>query len=65
MCIVVLPACVSVQGCWVPWNWSCIQLWMPCGYWELNFGPLEEQQQPMLLTIEPSQYVNIFNILFK
>ena len=24
----------------------------PCGYWELNLGPLEEQ--PVLLTAEPS-----------
>ena len=25
---------------------------LPCGYWELNSGPLEEQ--PVLLTTEPS-----------
>ena len=25
---------------------------LPCGYWELNLGPLEEQ--PVLLTVEPS-----------
>ena len=25
---------------------------LPCGYWELNPGPLEEQ--PVLLTTEPS-----------
>jgi hypothetical protein len=31
----------------------------PCGYWELNSGPLEEQ--PMLLTAEPSLQAQINN----
>ena len=26
MCIGVLPAWISVWGCWVPRNWSCRQL---------------------------------------
>jgi hypothetical protein len=31
----------------------------PCGCWELNSGPLEEQ--PVLLSAEPSPLVLIFN----
>jgi hypothetical protein len=27
---------------------------LPCGYWELNLGPLQEQ--PVLVTAEPSLY---------
>ena len=36
---------------WTPWNRSYRWLWMQCGCWELNPGPLEEE--PVLLTTEP------------
>jgi hypothetical protein len=35
----------------------------PCGCWELNPGPLEEQ--PVVLTIEPSLQLNISVFSFK
>ena len=52
MCIAVLPACMSLK---VPDPLglgvidSCE---LPCWYWELNLGPLEEQL--VLSTPEPS-----------
>ena len=36
---------------WSPWNWSDGWFETPYGSWELNLGPLQEQQ--MLLTPEP------------
>jgi hypothetical protein len=40
---------------------------LPCGYWGLNPGPLEEQ--PVLLTTEPSlqppRSINILNAIFR
>ena len=50
MCIGVLPACMSVGGQWISQNEDICQL--PCGCWELNLGPLEEQS--LFLTGEPS-----------
>ena len=50
MCIDVLPACISVLrvlGSGV--TGSCE---LPCGCWELNPGPLEDQ--PVLSIAEPS-----------
>jgi len=37
---------------------------LPCGCWELNLGPLEEQ--PVLLTAEPSLQIShpIFSLFF-
>lgn len=51
--------CLYVYMCMCPWKPKGtsdlleleIQL-LGCGYWELNLGPLQEQQ--MLLTVEPS-----------
>ena len=37
-----------------PWNWSK----PPCGCWELNLGPLQEQQ--MLLTAKPAFFPVLF-----
>jgi hypothetical protein len=63
MCLNVLPACVRMYHMciWRPWKpedgirfpvigvtGSCK---LPCGCWELNPGPLQEQ--PVLLTIPP------------
>ena len=48
MYIGVLPACV--RG-WIRWNRSYNCEW-PCGCWELNLGPLEEQS--VLSNAEPS-----------
>ena len=35
----VLPACMSVWGCKIPWNWNCTQLWVAMWCWKLNSGP--------------------------
>ena len=64
MCMSVLTACMSVyhldtvpaeakRWFWIPWYWSYIDSCdLLCGCWELNLGPLEEQQA--FLTTEPS-----------
>jgi hypothetical protein len=51
MCTGVLPAylCVGVGSPGTEVTDSCEP---PCGYWELNLGPLEEQ--PVFLTTESS-----------
>ena len=36
----------------IPWTWITDGCESPCGCWDLNPGPLEEQ--PVLLTAEPS-----------
>jgi hypothetical protein len=36
-----LPACLSVWGCQISWNWNSYE--QPCRCWELNTGPLQEQ----------------------
>jgi hypothetical protein len=48
MCTGVLPARAYVR---IPWNRNYTYK-MPCGCWELNFGPLEEYL--VLLSTEPS-----------
>jgi hypothetical protein len=52
MCIGILSACVSMQGCQIPRNWSYRQCELSRECWELNPGPLEEQ--PVLLITESS-----------
>lgn len=62
MCIGILHigVCVCVcinthsplRGCYILWNWGYRQVWLLCGCWDLNLGPLEEQT--VLLTTEPS-----------
>jgi hypothetical protein len=52
MYIGVLPACLSVWGHQILWNWSYRQVWAAMWVLELNPGPLEEKV--VLLTTEPS-----------
>lgn len=40
------------RGRQLSWNRSCRWLWLPCGCWELEPGPLQEQQA--FSTAEPS-----------
>jgi hypothetical protein len=51
MCIGVLTACMSVQGIRYPGTGVTDSFELPCRYWELNSGLLEEQL--VLLTAEP------------
>ena len=51
MCIGVLPAGVS-KGDRFPETGDTNSCELPCGCWESNPGPLEEQ--PVFLTVEPS-----------
>lgn len=37
MCTTVLPACMSMQGCQIHWNWSCRQFW--AALWVLGIKP--------------------------
>ena len=54
MCTSVLPACLC-EGI-RSWSYSCE---LPCGCWDLNPGPLEEQAvQSVLLTTEPATLSN-------
>lgn len=48
MCTGVLPACMSARQ--ILWN-SSYSYELPCEYWVLNLGPLEEQT--MFLIIKP------------
>ena len=57
MCVSVLPACTSL-GLEVGATDSCK---LPCGCWELNLAPLEEQ--PVLLTTKPSLQAKHINLL--
>ena len=41
------------RGHWIPGTGVINDCELPCGCWELNLGPLEEQQL-VLLTTEPS-----------
>jgi hypothetical protein len=55
MCMGNFSTCVSLHhvdvipseargGCWISWVWSYNrQFDLPCVYWKLNPGPLEEQ----------------------
>jgi len=52
MCIGVLLVYMSVRGCWIQELELTDGCEPPCGCWELNPGPLEEQ--PVLLTDKPS-----------
>ena len=57
MCIGVLPIYVC-EGARSPGTGAMDSCERPCGCWESNLGPLEEQ--PVLLTVEPSpQPVNV------
>lgn len=46
--VCLLPRAVSTEarrGCQLPWNWS--QEWLRIalhGYWDQNYGPLQDQQ---------------------
>jgi hypothetical protein len=54
--MLMLCVCVPMEarrGCRIPWSWSHRQLSSDCcRRWELNLGPLEEQQ--VLLAAQPS-----------
>ena len=47
-----LPACMVCEGAECPGTEVTDSGELPCGYWESNPGPLEEQT--VLLTTEPS-----------
>ena len=57
VCIGILAACMSVWGCQSPGTGVTDRSELPCGCWELNQGPVEEQ--PVLLTTEPSLLPNL------
>lgn len=61
LCIGVLLACMSVQGCQISWDWS-FSLELPCGFWKLNPCLLEEQS--MLLTSRDISPVSEFCVWF-
>jgi hypothetical protein len=52
MCISVFPACMSLSEGVRSWSYRQDSGELPCGCWELNLGPLEEQS--VLSTTEPS-----------
>lgn len=56
MCIGVWPACIF--ACQIHWNLSYElgSYELPCGFWELNAGPLEESQ-----CIHPQSHLSRFN----
>jgi hypothetical protein len=41
------------RECFIPWNRSFKKFCVACEYWELNLGPLQEQQQPHLPSEPP------------
>ena len=66
MCISVLPSCVSVWGCQIPWNWSYRQLW--AAMWMLGIEPGSSDRAVFALNREPSLHSapqTIFKMIFK
>lgn len=48
----VLPECLSVWGCQIPWSWPYRQLWT--AMLVLRIEARSSEEQPVLLTAEPS-----------